>query len=603
MRRSGKHRSRVRIDAIFVWVTVAALVTVFFLGVAWRAVRPQVVPGAFTTSWGESGILSQSFEFLGAPSGTIRGTFTLVIPHIYPMVFRVLPDDCLEEFSVNDMAVTAPLVPFCDYAAGRALDLRGKLHGGRNTITFVVRNNGGMAGFSLRPAASDPLVRVLKMLFLLILAAYSTFVLFRFRKRNVWVPLAVIGAWGALLRVLYVLVTPYTLRAHDAGGHLEYVRYVAERWAIPPAHLGFEMYQPPLYYFLSALLWRLGQALGFSHVQNMFLLQVFSLVLSIGMFLVGVWVGSMVWPMLKKASRMGFLLFAALLATLPGLVFLSSRINNDTLSQFSFFLFALILFRYWQSPSRMGWLALVFIIAASMLTKSHGVLLLPIAVAVIFCHRRVSWRARLASSVIMVALVAMFTGWFFVPRFLSERADLRAGFIGNVATLTNTVAITPRTLLLFNPLGVLAHPFNDPFNDVARKNYLWEYFFRSAFFGEFSFGPSYIFLARAILLLAMILLPVALCGAIRDFFSFGRSKTFPLSLCLFIFFPVLLFHRIVFPFSSSQDFRYAAIIALPVCLYLLVTHARLHRLHIVVFSATSVLVFFFGLFLVTLALS
>ena len=39
----------------------------------------------------------------------------------------------------------------------------------------------------------------------------------------------------------------------DAGQHLDYVRYVLERHAIPLADEGWQMFQPPLYYVLSAL--------------------------------------------------------------------------------------------------------------------------------------------------------------------------------------------------------------------------------------------------------------------------------------------------------------------------------------------------------------
>lgn len=41
-------------------------------------------------------------------------------------------------------------------------------------------------------------------------------------------------------------------RGFDAGSHLEYVSYLKNNWRVPLAYEGWELYQPPLYYFLVA---------------------------------------------------------------------------------------------------------------------------------------------------------------------------------------------------------------------------------------------------------------------------------------------------------------------------------------------------------------
>jgi hypothetical protein len=46
------------------------------------------------------------------------------------------------------------------------------------------------------------------------------------------------------------------------GGHIDYVQYMFTHWSVPPAQGGWEFYQPPLYYFLSALWMQAGQLLG-----------------------------------------------------------------------------------------------------------------------------------------------------------------------------------------------------------------------------------------------------------------------------------------------------------------------------------------------------
>ncbi|MBM3988812.1 MAG: hypothetical protein FJ294_12745 [Planctomycetes bacterium] len=76
--------------------------------------------------------------------------------------------------------------------------------------------------------------------------------------------------WSARSLALAVLVSSIALGAlfwnnralgaeqgFDALGHLEYVEHVYRTWSVPYADQGWEMYQPPLYYFAAAGLWKL----------------------------------------------------------------------------------------------------------------------------------------------------------------------------------------------------------------------------------------------------------------------------------------------------------------------------------------------------------
>jgi Tetratricopeptide repeat len=44
----------------------------------------------------------------------------------------------------------------------------------------------------------------------------------------------------------------------DADGHLQYIQYILDHGWLPLAHEGWEMYQPPLYYIIAALVVKLG---------------------------------------------------------------------------------------------------------------------------------------------------------------------------------------------------------------------------------------------------------------------------------------------------------------------------------------------------------
>ncbi len=73
-------------------------------------------------------------------------------------------------------------------------------------------------------------------------------------------PLYVAVALGLLLAALLLNNATHLPRAagFDADGHLEYVRFIQQNAALPLADQGWQMYQPPLYYLMVALLLRLG---------------------------------------------------------------------------------------------------------------------------------------------------------------------------------------------------------------------------------------------------------------------------------------------------------------------------------------------------------
>jgi hypothetical protein len=82
--------------------------------------------------------------------------------------------------------------------------------------------------------------------------------------RPLWRRLSVHAACASvLLPALIVQVHnartyPYTRSLFDAKGHVEYLRYVAANWRTPLATDGWEMFQPPLYYFAAAGVYRLA---------------------------------------------------------------------------------------------------------------------------------------------------------------------------------------------------------------------------------------------------------------------------------------------------------------------------------------------------------
>lgn len=80
------------------------------------------------------------------------------------------------------------------------------------------------------------------------------------RRRIEWTPrtlsLAVLALGGALGALFWNNRGLGAEQGFDALAHVEYVEHVHRTWSVPYADQGWEMYQPPLYYFLAAATWK-----------------------------------------------------------------------------------------------------------------------------------------------------------------------------------------------------------------------------------------------------------------------------------------------------------------------------------------------------------
>jgi len=79
------------------------------------------------------------------------------------------------------------------------------------------------------------------------------------RQMPKWVEYGVPAALLAVaiwLNLANTTLYPHTRASFDWAGHVEYIQRVASTWRTPIAVEGWEMFQPPLYYFAAALVYR-----------------------------------------------------------------------------------------------------------------------------------------------------------------------------------------------------------------------------------------------------------------------------------------------------------------------------------------------------------
>ncbi|MDD5103300.1 MAG: glycosyltransferase family 39 protein [Candidatus Peribacteraceae bacterium] len=486
-------------------------------------------------------------------------TFSLTLRPLHARIFQVIADDCVEKLSVNAQEVGQGIVPFCDYSRGKVLNLGSMLHAGVNPVAMSIQNVGGPASYTWRIAWWDPLLMSLRILLLLGLVASAVLLTKGFALSRWQSTFFGVFSSGVVLRLLYVFATPYQVRAYDADGHLEYIRYIAEHLALPPIRDGWEFYQAPLYYVLTGLWLHMGttfeRALPFL-IRDIQWIAFFASVLTLaGMG----WIATLLFPRKEKAERV---LFFASLAVLPSIVFLSARINNDTFLLFwEIFCFGFLL-KWWQNGRWKNWWIAMLLLALSILTKTNGLLLIPVAFLLLTLKQRLAFKKKVLVGAVSLLLLTLTTGWIFTLR---SGASLDQPLVVNTGNLSSALYVnnTVETFTEFNPFRMTMHPYNNPWDDADGRQYFWEYLFKSAFFGEFDLGPPLRPFASAILVCGFLTLLFAVYGT---WISVRREgwRTLPLwSVAGFLLLGHAL-HRQESAFSCSQDFRYSLLFSVPV---------------------------------------
>jgi len=484
---------------------------------------------------------------------------------LHPSTFYIKPDDCLEELTINGKAVQEERIRFCDFSTlGQPFDLSAYLIPGTNTLSFKLKDSGGNGGVRITPSRTDPLISMLN--WSVTLFGMGLFMIFAIAitKDNQLRFLLLIFSVGTALRVLYLLSTHYFVRGHDTDDHIRYIRYVAENFSMPPASEGFVFHHPPLYYFFGALVVRLDYLLGRMHEATVLHdLQIFSLLLSIGALAIATWIAR---KLFRSAPYQGF--FLAIIATMPTLIFDAARITNNTLYVLLSFLAFGLLVQWWQTRNLRTWYCLIAAASLACVTRVSGLVFMPVIFGLMPFVTQTRWWKRIAHWFTGLLLFVALTGWFPLVRFLIEQNHQNMFTLGNKSMHSGLrLTTTFEHLVTFNPFAFLAVPFNHPWEDAARRQFFLEYFFRSAFFGEFQYPKEFVGIASTLLFFGTLTLLFLVIGFWRRGVLDWR-KSAPFMLLFLLMFAAQVAYRVFAPFSANQDFRHSVPFLLPLAFFL-----------------------------------
>jgi len=242
-----------------------------------------------------------------------------------------------------------------------------------------------------------------------------------------------------LLGLAYATQTP-KWQTPDEPAHYNYVAYVAENLRFPTLEAGhypheyleeikaagfppemsiapirYEFHQPPFYYLMGALVYRIAGPLGFD--AQFLALRLFSVLLGAILLLVAYTIVREVFP----GDWLLALAATAFIATIPMHVAMSAAINNDTLAELTVALTIWLCIRELKvGLSRRQTMLLGVLVALALLTKTtiYAPVIVSSLLALAVSARAQGRQVLLRKLMMVYGLALLVSGWWFARNLL-----------------------------------------------------------------------------------------------------------------------------------------------------------------------------------------
>ena len=227
-----------------------------------------------------------------------------------------------------------------------------------------------------------------------------------------------IAAWVILAANNITRIALY--QGFDVVPHYDYISFVAETWHTPLPSDGWQMFQSPFYYFLSAVLFKL--------LSPFCSLKTAALALRIIPLLCGILEVEICYRALRYvyAQRSDLQILGTLIGGLmPMNLYISQCVGNEPLAGVLTSLTLLICFHLITRdriavPGRYP-VILGILSGFAILTKmSAGLLLLPLLMLLIYVGQRQGWRLRQTGSALLVfaGSIGLIAGWYHIRNWI-----------------------------------------------------------------------------------------------------------------------------------------------------------------------------------------
>jgi len=375
--------------------------------------------------------------------------------------------------------------------------------------------------------------------------------------------LYIVLSLGILIRVLYFHKFGVTLFQHDWHGHIEFIKYIANSWMLPLPSKGLEYPQQPLYYLLAGGLYALLSNFSLTEKEILFGIGYISLFSSI-VFLYY----SYRFISLLTQSRWVKTVAMIFISLTPSIVYLSARINNDSLvmalSVFSLY----YILKAYQSEFKTGFYMALLGVSLLFMTKiSAASIELLFFILLITVYTRANQQIySIDQDDIKKKLYLFGVVGIFLLGFTLWRVYLP---IENTLHMVNSSAHYPNQIIssfglsyfgTFNIASLLDVGYSHVYGSESIRYSFFTYQYGTMFFGEFDY--AYFFKKHIYLIIVMkvILLfgLVYTVGFISYLFTIYKKPLIEKLLFATLLLNLLLIIKFMlsYPAVCNTDFRY-----------------------------------------------
>ncbi|MFT9077123.1 glycosyltransferase family 39 protein [Ethanoligenens sp.] len=370
--------------------------------------------------------------------------------------------------------------------------------------------------------------------------------------------LTVIFAAGLVLRIGYMLYTPYALRGHDIGTffgyqNAGYITTIFLKGQMPSTNIGM-FYHPPVAFFLDAVVMK-GYALLTPGKGLSAWMEAAKLVP--GFASCALLVVCLRFFRELGLPRRAMLIAMPILAFQPTFFILSASINNDMLMIFFVGLSLLYTVKWYKQQTIKNILILAVVIALAITSKASGGLaaLLTAGIFLMVLLRQVGQKRKLFAQFSLFAMVCLPLGLWYAVR---NRVLFGQSF-GYVLPMSTEGPLyvgghsLVSRFLSFPIHDLFTNPFCNPYGDYN----LWIYLVKCSLFGEFSFDSARLFAAPLLVLnLILIVLSIAAMIWVLRAKDMPRLSRFLLGGLWLLQMGSFLVFNFKYPFGCTMDFRY-----------------------------------------------
>ncbi|HAU84346.1 MAG TPA: hypothetical protein DCW90_02190 [Lachnospiraceae bacterium] len=369
---------------------------------------------------------------------------------------------------------------------------------------------------------------------------------------------------GFIMRIGYMLYTPYTTRAIDLGdtaldgyGHAAYILKIMVNGHLPETNW-VQFYHPPLFHFLAACL-----CLAVNSLMNYTAYQDILEIAKIISCVASCW-SLMLMP--KICTELGLnegtkAVATAIIAVLPSCYLMSARVNNDSLVTYFMILAILYTLRWYKEQSWKNTIGLGLAFGLGMMTKtSCGNIALftgPLMLYVVYKRRKESKDAlkEMAMKLFGFGAIAFPLGlWYTLRNYILFQQPF--GYVVRIKEslriYTGDVSWVKRFITF--PVSRLFHPiYSDPWEEYNISLFV----LKSSLFSEFKFKITPI-IPKLLIFFNGCMIILSLAAMVYVIVKCKKNKMLSLGMPVLwgVIYSTFLYFNVEYPFGCTMDFRY-----------------------------------------------